>query len=202
MIGIFKRLDNAYSWQTKRRSSEWFSQGGATLVGVDVCARAGGKAVLCTICVAALRSTLNYALWMRNYSDHTAYYQVIPINYLPWVFFFPRFYCHPVCYRLNVCVPLQSVHWNPNPQCDHMRTLGQIRLKEWSPPEWDFCPYVKGSLSFPPCEDTAKNKQTNKTKKQANCEQEVCSHLTLNLPVSWTWASQPPERLEINLCCL
>ena len=31
---------------------------------------------------------------------------------------------------------------------------------------------------------------------------EVGPHQTLNLPVPWSWTSQPPELWEINVCCL
>ena len=45
-----------------------------------------------------------------------------------------------------------------------------------------------------PCEDTVK--------RWPPMNQEAGSHLTPNMPVSWSWTSQPPELWGRNTCCL
>lgn len=65
------------------------------------------------------------------------------------------------------------------------------------PSSWSLCPYKRSSreLPCPFCH----------VKTQAICEpvnQDSGSHQTLNLPVLWSWTSQPLELWQKCLCCL
>ena len=95
--------------------------------------------------------------------------------------------------------PLKIHMLKPNRQCDGIKRwgpLGMIKSWGWNPHEWDLCPYEidpESSLTPLPCEDTVRG--------HSCMNQEVGPCQTQNLPVPWSWSSQPPEPWEINVCC-
>lgn len=106
------------------------------------------------------------------------------------------------CYGLCV-FPLNSIGWNPNPQCDGVwrRGLWEVmRSQEQSLHELDECPYkwdFRGLLRAL-CHMRTQWKDGHQVTDESI--RELSSDTTSATP--WPWTSQPPEFWEVNICCL
>ena len=161
-------------------------------VGLEVWAQTDERALLCTRITAALHNTFNYTLWMRDdavtHHGYGSIHKLLITDIYPML---PRFYHHPVCYRLNVCVPPKSICCNPDRQCDG--------IKRWRSPSWLS---MRAEPSWMGFMTTQERPLPFSALWRPTVELEASPHQTLNMPAPWSWTCQSPELPKINCCHL
>ena len=105
----------------------------------------------------------------------------------------------PRCNGLNDYVPHKFIYWNHNLQSHGIlsRAFGRWLSHEGGALMNGISALIKETPESFPFSSTI----WRHSERTTTCEPES-SYQTLNLPVPWSSASQPPELWAINFCCL